>query len=724
MKKTKSLFLTYLFYMITLSSCDQKVKWNYPQIAGQKQSQFNFGREVIDNYSNLNNLENPEILAWLKSQDSLAESYFSSNSLMDEYLERFTDLQDIHKGNISLIQVNEAGNYFYLKHDTSSATDKLYYRINHSSEEVELFDSSIYEEETIDITYLSPSYDGKKIAIGFRLGSDFSSQILILDVDRKKVLKDRITNINPAFGGVEWLPDNSGFIYLYFPVVDPGEPGYKKNSFSVIHRLGEDPEKRQFIFGNDKPVQIPPDFYPKVKIGSSQDKYLVGYSASSNDFYDAYIAEISDVISGNPTWLPFFKEEHKVYYNQGEIRNDEFIFRQGNNYGNNLCKVSILSPDFDNPEILAEGSSENAITQFEVTRDAVYYARSKFGVEVSLWKITEDGTHPIQTPFSPGYVSFFGESVTHNSIGLELDGWVSDYTRYLIDSDGTLLREGIQEENNYPTFKNLVSKQIMVTSHDGVQVPMSLVYDKEIPINEKREVFMYVYGAYGESLSPFFFPFFLDWAAQGGILAFPHVRGGGEKGKQWHIQGMKNQKHNSWKDLIACTEELINRGMTRKGLISVYTASAGGITAGMAVNERPDLFSSFIAEVPRLNPFGLESSSTASSTSYLEYGTVKDSLEFMGLLNMDPYLNLKSQTDYPATLIMPSYSDDRIPLWDSGKYIAKLQKNNLAGTPILLDIDYNSGHGESSDYDETVKLYSKIFAFAKSNMSTAKTKGE
>jgi prolyl oligopeptidase len=117
-----------------------------------------------------------------------------------------------------------------------------------------------------------------------------------------------------------------------------------------------------------------------------------------------------------------------------------------------------------------------------------------------------------------------------------------------------------------------------------------------------------------------------------------------------------------------------------------------------------------------MNPLGLESSSTASSTSYLEYGTVKDSLEFLGLLKMDPYHNLKPRTNYPATLIMPSNNDDRIPLWDSGKYIAKLQKCNTAGTPILMDIDYLSGHENYGDYNETVRLYGKIFSFARSNM--------
>jgi len=719
MKNRSSSVLFYLwclFFSISYAQNGTLKNIEYPVLPIQSHCETFYGNQVIDDYQNLNNLEDPQIRDWFKAQDSLAEIYFASNDLMKNYLERFNQLQNIGNGNIRMIQVNEAGNYFYLKHDEEKDVDKLYYRQQLSTEEIEVFDPSSYKDGGTDISYIKPSFDGEKVAIGFRHGDDFSSEIVIYDLLEKKLLNDEISNINPDFGGIEWIPDGSGFIYLYFPVVDKTQPGYKKNSYSVIHILGEDPGERKFLFGNNDSVVIPSDYYPKVKIGSSLDNYIVGYSASSSDYYDGYIAKISDGLKGELNWSPFFKQENNVFYDQGEVRNNKFIFRQGSDNGNKICQVNIENPDFSNPEILAEGSKENPITQFIVTKDKIYFARSKYGVEVSIFVIEDkNGIKQLELPFSAGYVSFFGESITHNFIGAELDGWTSDYTRYLIN-ESKLVKEALQSEIDYPDFKNLVSEQIMVTSHDGVEIPLSLIYDKNLKHNSDSEVFIYVYGAYGESLSPFFFPIFLDWAAQGGILAFAHVRGGGEKGKEWHAQGMKNLKQNSWKDLNACAEDLIERGLTRKGLISLYTASAGGITAGMAVNERPDLYSSFIAEVPRMNPLGLESSSTASSTSYLEYGTVKDSLEFLGLLKMDPYHNLKPGNNYPATLIMPSNNDDRIPLWDSGKYIAKLQKYNTADTPILMDIDYLSGHENYGDYNETVRLYSKIFSFARSNM--------
>jgi len=444
MKNRSSSVLFYLwclFFSISYAQNGTLKNIKYPVITIQSHCETFYGNQVIDDYQNLNNLEDPQIRDWFKAQDSLAEIYFSSNDLMKNYLERFNQLQNIGNGSIRMIQVNEAGNYFYLKNDDKKDVDKLYYRQQLSSEEIEVFDPSSYKDGGTDISYIKPSFDGEKVAIGFRHGDDFSSEIVIYDLLEKKLLNDEISNINPDFGGIEWLPDGSGFIYLYFPVVDKTQPGYKKNSYSVIHKLGEDPGERKFVFGNNDSVVIPSDYYPKVKIGSSLDNYIVGYSASSSDYYDGYIAKISDVLKGELNWSPFFKQENNVFYDQGEVRNNKFIFRQGSDNGNKICQVNIENPDFSNPEILAEGSKENPITQFIVTRDKIYFSRSKYGVEVSIFVIEDkNGIKQLELPFSAGYVSFFGESITHNFIGAELDGWTSDYTRYLIN-ESNLIRK-------------------------------------------------------------------------------------------------------------------------------------------------------------------------------------------------------------------------------------------------------------------------------------------
>lgn len=686
---------------------------DYPKWETEPKSEIRYGQTIEDPYANLMDLSDSLVQGWFKAQEDLAEEYFAVNERTLSYLERFAELDQREGQYINQLKQSENGHFFFLKYDGEAGKQRVHVQMDMAQDPVPLFEP----KDLGEITYLEPSYDGRYLAMGVPEEGGFGSTIYFLEVATGNLLSDTVTHCNPDFGGIEWLPDSSGFIYLYFPVVDKDMEGYKKNSYSALYLLGRPTNVPYPIFGKVVGVDIPPDHYPKVKLGSSTDTHVIGYKASSSNFYDAYIADIGGVLSGNLDWKPLFTEEDRIFYNQGELRGNTFIYRQASPDGNRLCEVNLKNPDFTSPKILAEGSSDNPITKFEVTRDHVYFLREHFGVSVTLYQL-EDSEQLTQRelPFAAGYGDFFGESVVHNRLGMVLDGWTSDTKRYLLSENGVPQQIDLDSPAAYPEFDGLVSTQVLATSHDGTEVPLSLVYPKDLELDGTNEVFVYVYGAYGDSMSPFFFPMFLDWAAQGGILAFPHVRGGGEKGPEWHRQGQKQLKHNSWKDLVACMDYLVQENYTRKGLISLYTNSAGGITAGMAVNERPELFGSLIAEFPRLHPYGLEASQDASSTSYMEYGTVKDSTECLGLLRMDPYLNLDAGKKYPATLVLTSYNDDRIPLWDNGKYVAYRQALNGTAPAVLMDIDFESGHEQLSGYDASIILHSKIFGFAKTHM--------
>lgn len=711
-KYSPVLFLGILWF----SSCQWSTgdtELSYPKWNPQTKTVRHFGTEVEDPYANLMDGKDSTAHVWYQAQEDLAEDYFANNASTLSYLERFSELEDREGHYVSQLKQSENGWYFFLKSGDDGNGQRVYLQRSDQEDPTSLYDTN----EIGEVTYLEPSYDGRYLAMGVPEEGCFASTIHFLEVSSEKLLPDKITNSNPDFGGIEWLPDSSGFVYLHFPVVDKGQDGYKKNSFSALYRIGHKSKVPHQVFGKGVGLDIPSDHYPKVKLGSSLDTYVIGYKASSSNFYDAYITDIEDLLSGRTQWRDLFGAEAQIFYNQGELRGNTFIYRQATSYGNRLCQVDLKNPDFGNPKVLAEGSRENPITKFEVTQDNIYFLREHCGVSISLFQLMDNKEiNELQLPFAAGHANFFGESVALDHLGITLDGWTSDTKRYRIGDDGGVQRLHLDRPIAYPEFEGLVASQVLVPSYDGTEVPLSLIHPKELVLDGTHEVFVYVYGAYGDSMSPFFFPMFLDWAAQGGVLAFPHVRGGGEKGPDWHRQGQKALKHNSWKDLLACMDYLVEADYTQKGLIALYTNSAGGITAGMAVNERPELFSSLIAEFPRLHPYGLEASQTASSTSYMEYGSVRDSTEFHGLLRMDPYLNLNSDKEYPATLILTSYNDDRIPLWDNGKYVARRQASKSASAPILMDVDFESGHERLSGYDASIVLHSKIFGFAKTHM--------
>src|SRR5699024_7688697 len=219
----------------------------------------------------------------------------------------------------------------------------------------------------------------------------------------------------------------------------------------------------------------------------------------------------------------------------------------------------------------------------------------------------------VKLPFRAGKIDLQSKSVNYNDAWVRLSGWSRNWTNYSFDtSSNQLKRIDFASLMSLPEFDNIISEQVTVTGHDGVQIPLTIISNKSN--TSISRLIIEAYGAYGDILKPFYSPKYLNWVEQGGVLAFAHVRGGGDKGPKWHKDGMKDKKINSWKDLSSCAEYLVAEGFTSPDKMALYTSSAGGITGGMAVNTRPDLFSAFISLSPRLNPVRTESSSKSSSS--------------------------------------------------------------------------------------------------------------
>jgi prolyl oligopeptidase len=212
------------------------------------------------------------------------------------------------------------------------------------------------------------------------------------------------------------------------------------------------------------------------------------------------------------------------------------------------------------------------------------------------------------------------------------------------------------------------------------------------------------------TIAPHFNKYFLPMFRRGVILAWAHIRGGGEKGEEWHKAGMKTTKPNSWKDLIACAEWLTENQYTSPERLGVAGGSAGGIAVGMAVVERPDLFKVAIPAVGLLSMirFGHSPNGPANAP---EFGSVDTREEYAALKAMDAYHNLKPFTDYPATLIITGYNDPRVISWVPAKFAARLQKYNTSANPVLLKVDYSTGHGGGETVSDILNNLADEYAF-------------
>ncbi|WP_341962881.1 S9 family peptidase [Pseudomonas sp. RC10] len=241
-----------------------------------------------------------------------------------------------------------------------------------------------------------------------------------------------------------------------------------------------------------------------------------------------------------------------------------------------------------------------------------------------------------------------------------------------------------------------VSQRLWATAADGTQVPISLVVKRELA-GQPVPLYLYGYGAYGESLDPWFSHARLSLLDRGVAFAIAHVRGGGELGEVWYRTGKQEHKQNTFSDFIACAEHLIAENLTSAEKLVISGGSAGGLLIGAVVNQRPELFKAAIAEVPFVDVLNtmLDPDLPLTVTEYDEWGNPQEPDVYARIKAYAPYENVSAQA-YPAMLVIAGYNDSRVQYWEAAKWVAKLRDTKTDDHLLLLKTELGAGHGGMS----------------------------
>jgi prolyl oligopeptidase len=255
------------------------------------------------------------------------------------------------------------------------------------------------------------------------------------------------------------------------------------------------------------------------------------------------------------------------------------------------------------------------------------------------------------------------------------------------------------------------STRLVAKSADGTDVPLDVYHRADVALDGKNPTLLNVYGAYGMPFQPGFLAPRLAWLEHGGVLAFAHVRGGGEFGEEWHVAGMKEKKQRGADDFIACANELVAKGYTSPPHLGVQSKSAGAVVASMGVWQRPDLFGLAIFGSGMLQALRSEFAEGGVG-NIAEFGTVLNEREFRGLLAMDALEHVRTDVVYPPMLFAVGANDPRVLPWDSGKVVARLQAVARTRGPVLLRVDFHEGHGVGSTVASETARYADYYALA------------
>lgn len=256
-----------------------------------------------------------------------------------------------------------------------------------------------------------------------------------------------------------------------------------------------------------------------------------------------------------------------------------------------------------------------------------------------------------------------------------------------------------------------VSQRLWATAADGTQVPISLVVRRDC-LGQPTPLYLYGYGAYGESLDPWFSHARLSLLDRGVAFAIAHVRGGGELGEAWYRAGKQEHKQNTFRDFIACAEHLIAQGLTSAQQLAISGGSAGGLLIGAVLNQRPELFKVAIAEVPFVDVLNtmLDPELPLTVTEYDEWGNPEDPEVYARIKAYAPYENVRAQA-YPALLVIAGYNDSRVQYWEAAKWVARLRATKTDGNPLLLKTELGAGHGGMSGRYQGLRDVALEYAF-------------
>lgn len=671
------------------------------------------GIKIEDPYQYLENLENPKVVDWMKENANYARNVLDEIPGRKEFLDKIYEYDSRVADRVFNSNVTSDGRYFYLKTRPEDENGKLYTRKSYDESEKIVFDPDLYKsEENLNYTISSymPNHQGNLIALFLSPNGSENAEIIIIDLEGK-IFPEMIDR--SADWATGWLPDDKSFFYTRYNSGDIKDKNRQLNMKSYLHIINTSEKEDIEVFSSklNPELKIQPEeaaipFYDKVSnkyFGGvfTVDKRIKLYMAKDDKLTTPFKWDILTTQEDNIT--DFKVDSESIYY---------LSFSSAPNF--KILMAPLSNPGVSNAKTIVNEYNDQIITSMTTTSDGLYFTTMKNGIEAKVYFLAKGSEKPklIDTPFAAGNISISTIDSDSGAIWMNISGWTSPNKRYLYNlNNDSFTKQPLSTEVDYPELKGLMVKEVLVASHDGVKVPVSIIYGDQIKMDGKNPALIYGYGSYGNSISPFFSPLLLNFVSYGGVFVIPHVRGGGELGDSWHKAGQKLNKPNTWKDAIATAEYLISEKYTSSDKLSIWGGSAGGIFVGRSITERPDLFAAAIPQVGAMNTVRMEESPNGPVNAP-EFGTVKDPEEFKGLFEMDSYLHVKKGVKYPAVLVTAGMNDPRVIAWQPGKFAARMQASTSSDKPVLFLTDFEAGHGIGDNKSTSFNSLADTFSFA------------
>jgi oligopeptidase B len=667
------------------------------------------GHTLIDDYAWLREKETSEVTAYLEAE----------NAYCAEVMEPTKDLQKtLYDEMVSHIKETDVstpfreGAFWYYSRTEQGAQYPIYCRkhimpgdedkyLADAAEEVVLDINELAKNESfMAVNALTVSDDGNLLAYSIDNKGFRQYTMQVKDLRTGQLLSERAERT----GSIVWAADNKTLFYTV-------EDEEQKRQFQFYrHTLGTPHSEDLLLFEETD---------ERFNIGSGRTRdgeYIILESSSHTTTEEKFLR--ADDPSG--AWRMIEPRQDDIEY-YVDHRHGLFYIRT-NDTGRNfrLATVAVDAPQQANWKEVIPHREATMLEEIDLFGPFYVACERTNGLQhLRVFRFDGDGVgtgapreisfpEPVYSAHPHINRTFDTEKFRYGYQSLVTPSSVYEYD--VASGESTLLKQ-LEVPGGFDRTK-YKSERLFATAADGTQVPVSLVYRADHFKKGANPLYVYGYGSYGYSLPNNFSSNRLSMLDRGFVMAFAHIRGGGDLGKPWHDEGRLMNKLNTFTDFISVTEHLTAQGYGDPKRVAIEGGSAGGLLTGAVANLRPDLYRAVLSHVPFVDVMNTMLDDTLPLTvpEYEEWGDPNQPEAFEYMLGYSPYDNVAAK-DYPAMLVKTSLYDSQVMYWEPAKYVAKLRALKTDSNTLLFQTNMTAGHGGASGRYDYLKEIAMDYAF-------------
>ncbi len=679
-----------------------------PPIARRQETKHTIhGRELTDDYAWLREKDNPEVTSILEQENAYTRAVMKPTEELQAKL--YSEMVGHIKETDTSVPFRD-GDYFYYSRTEQGAQYPVYCRKRGSldaSEEIMLDMNKMAQGlDFLALGAVTVSDDGNLVAYSTDITGFRQYTLHIKDLRTGEILPDQAERV----GSVVWATDNRTLFYTV-------EDDATKRQFQLFRHFLGTPQADDVLVFEEKDERF------NVGAGRTRDdKYIVFESASHTTSEERFLS--ADDPAGAWTLIEPRRENIEYY---ADHRDGLWYLR----VNDTARTFRLVTAPVDAPsrshwrEIVAHRDHvmledldlfQSFAVLVERLEGLPHLRLMSFDAQGGFQESSREIAFPEPTYSAHPHVNrqFVTNTFRYGYQSLVTPSSVYEYD--LSTGKSTLLKE--QEVPGGFDRSLYHSERVFASAPDGTAIPVSIVYRADMKREGANPLYVYGYGSYGYALPVGFNSNRLSLLDRGFVLAYAHIRGGGDMGKPWHDAGRLMNKLNTFTDFIAATEYVVAHGYGDPKRVAMEGGSAGGLLMGAVANMRPDLYRAVLSHVPFVDVMNtmLDPSLPLTIGEYEEWGDPNQEDAFAYMLRYSPYDNLQAK-DYPAMLVKTSLNDSQVMYWEPAKYVAKLRTLKTDDNLLLLETNMSAGHGGASGRYDYLKEIALDYAFLLQELS-------